>query len=52
MVPTEQTALTISAVYASINLIAGAIAALPVTSTAARRTASSTRCRTTTSGGR
>lgn len=30
MVPTERTALTISAVYASINLIAGAIAALPV----------------------
>jgi phage portal protein BeeE len=30
MVPTEQTALTISAIYASINLIAGAIAALPV----------------------
>jgi HK97 family phage portal protein len=30
MVPTELTALTISAVYASINLIAGAISALPV----------------------
>lgn len=28
--PTERTALTVSAIYASINLIAGAIAALPV----------------------
>jgi len=29
-VPTEQTALTVSAIYASVNLIAGAIAALPM----------------------
>lgn len=29
-VPTEQTAFTISAIYASINLIAGAIASLPL----------------------
>lgn len=28
--PTERTALTVSAIYASVNLIAGAIAALPV----------------------
>ena len=30
MLPTERTALTISAVYASVNLLAGAISALPV----------------------
>jgi HK97 family phage portal protein len=30
MIPTELSALTISAVYASVNLIAGAISALPV----------------------
>jgi HK97 family phage portal protein len=28
--PTERTALTVSAIYASVNLIAGAIAALPI----------------------